>query len=85
LWRDEALPISNRVLEQDRRTPLARVMVYRPASILNMQTCEVKTPPFFGTSDGLKLAGLRPVEDSCFEVDESELDDNRLYHLYREP
>lgn len=62
------------------RTPLARVMVYQAASMLT-KTGEVKTPPFYGTREALKLLSLKPVESSGFEVEESELDENGLFQL----
>lgn len=55
------------------------MMVYRAASVLN-RAGEVQTPSFFGTRKALKLMSLKPVEGSGIEVDESELDDNWLYH-----
>ncbi len=45
------------------------------------KTGEVKTPPFYGTREALKLLSLKPVESSGFEVEESELDENGLFQL----
>jgi len=59
--------------------PLALVTVYR-ATKYDPNRDEVIRLPFMGTRQGLKLAALTVVEDSGIEVDESELDDNWLYH-----
>jgi hypothetical protein len=60
---------------------VARVMVYRPASVWNHQKGEPETPPFYGAREGLKLASLKPIEGSGIEVDERELDGNGFYRL----
>jgi hypothetical protein len=54
-------------------------MVYQAAS-MPTQTGEAKTPPFYGTREALKLLSLKPIEGTGFEVEESELDKNWLYH-----
>ena len=58
---------------------MACVTVYRAASVLS-ENGEAVAPAFVGTRKGLKLISLKPVEDSGIEVDESELDNNWLYH-----
>ena len=63
---------------------MARVMVFRVASMLNSDG-EATTPTFFGTREGLKLLSLKPVEGSGIEVDENELDKNWLYHPKAKP
>jgi hypothetical protein len=65
--------------EMARDMALARVMVYRPATMPHPDTAEPITPPFFGTEDGLRLLGLKPAAGTEFEVDENELDENWLY------